>query len=178
MVIGIDPSLTATGVCILHEGNAQLVTIHSYPGDDLERITEIAEAINDLVSKIRQPAAACIEGLSHGSHNGKAAERAALHYFIRAKLRARSIPVYAVAPASLKKFITGGGKAEKSTIVREVYKRWGIEANDDNQADASGLAYVAAAIVGEYEPANAAQCEMVNKLTAVPVAKKRKGKQA
>jgi len=178
MVIGIDPSLTATGVCILQDGKAQLITINSFPGDDLARITEIAEAVGDLLAGSPKPVWAAIEGLSHGSHNGKAAERAALHYFIRAKLRFWSIHVAVVAPASLKKFITGGGKAEKSTIVREVYKRWGIEANDDNQADAAGLAYVAAAIVGEYEPANAAQREVVDKLTAAPVAKKRKGKLA
>lgn len=178
MVIGIDPSLTATGVCLLQHGKAQLITINSFPGDDLARITEIAEAVGDLLFGTPKPIAACIEGLSHGSHNGKAAERASLHYFIRAKCRSYSIPVYVVAPASLKKFITGGGKAEKSTIVREVYKRWGIEANDDNQADAAGLAYVAAAIVGEYEPANTAQREVVAKLTVAPVVKVKRRKTA
>ena len=44
-----------------------------------------------------------------------------------------------VPPNSLKKFISGSGGAKKNTMLMHVYKRWGVEFSDDNQADAFAL---------------------------------------
>lgn len=50
-----------------------------------------------------------------------------------------------VAPASLKKFITGKGTGvQKNQILLNVYKKWSIEFDDDNAADSYGLARIAA----------------------------------
>lgn len=175
MILGIDPSLSATGIAAL-DGKVQLSTIHSKPGEPVARLLEITRQVNAVLD-VARPVAVGIEGLSFGSKGGKQAERTGLHYFIRAALHLRNIPYYVVAPASLKKFIVGSGQTEKCIIVREVYKRWEVEAADDNQADAAGLAYVVAAITGRYEMTNAAQREAVAKLTAAPVVKvkRRKG---
>ena len=48
-------------------------------------------------------------------------------------------PPLIVAPGSLKKFVTGSGAAKKNTMIMHVYKRWGVEFTDDNQADAYSL---------------------------------------
>jgi hypothetical protein len=45
----------------------------------------------------------------------------------------------------LKKYITGKGTGvQKNQILLNVYKKWGIEFNDDNAADSYGLARIAA----------------------------------
>jgi len=69
-----------------------------------------------------------------------------------------------VAPSALKKFITGSGGAKKEMVIREVFRRWKIEAADNNQADAAGLAYVGAAYLGRLEAMTAPMREVVGKL--------------
>ncbi len=45
-----------------------------------------------------------------------------------------------IAPGTLKKFVTGDGRAKKDLMLLKVYKKWGVEFSDDNLADAYGLA--------------------------------------
>ena len=41
---------------------------------------------------------------------------------------------------SLKKFLTGKGNAEKNLILMNVYKKYGVECSNDNEADAINIA--------------------------------------
>ncbi len=59
---------------------------------------------------------------------------------LRYKLYKKGILYVDVPPNNLKKFVTGKGQAKKNLIMKELYKRWGIDTDDDNQADAHGLA--------------------------------------
>lgn len=49
------------------------------------------------------------------------------------------IPTREYAPSSIKKFTTGHGRAEKADMVIAVKQRWGVDAIDDNEADAVAL---------------------------------------
>ncbi len=40
------------------------------------------------------------------------------------------------SPQMLKKYCTGAAKAEKNVIIKSVFKKWGVDVNDDNEADA------------------------------------------
>ena len=51
-----------------------------------------------------------------------------------------------VSNSSIKKFVTGNGKAQKDLMLKEVYKRWGFDTNSDNIADAVGIAMFALAV--------------------------------
>jgi Holliday junction resolvasome RuvABC endonuclease subunit len=62
----------------------------------------------------------------------------------------RAFPLI-VAPQQLKKFVAGNGNAKKSMIPKEVLKRWGVDFNDENLAEAYGLARVAHAYDAEPE---------------------------
>lgn len=53
-----------------------------------------------------------------------------------------------VPPPTLKKFITGRGNAKKDEILLAVYKRFGIECQQHDEADAIALAYFGAARLG------------------------------
>jgi Holliday junction resolvasome RuvABC endonuclease subunit len=51
-----------------------------------------------------------------------------------------------VPPMTLKKYAAGKGNAKKQEMLMQIYKRWGIEFNDDNAADSYALARLAAGI--------------------------------
>jgi len=57
----------------------------------------------------------------------------------------RAYPVL-VAPQQLKKFATGSGNSKKSMLCKEVYKRWEVDFNDENLAEAYALARIAHAV--------------------------------
>jgi crossover junction endodeoxyribonuclease RuvC len=48
-----------------------------------------------------------------------------------------------IAPMTLKKYAAGKGNAKKQEMLMQIYKRWGIEFNDDNAADSYALARLA-----------------------------------
>lgn len=49
-----------------------------------------------------------------------------------------------IPPMTLKKYATGKGNAKKQEMLLQMYKRWGVEFNNDNAADAYALARLAA----------------------------------
>ena len=71
-----------------------------------------------------------------------------------------------VAPTTLKKFALGAGKGEKSVILREVFKDYGLNTATDDEADACVLAHIGACLVGREEPKNKPQREVLTTLTA------------
>lgn len=73
----------------------------------------------------------------------------------------RQIPYILVAPTTLKKFILGKGKGDKSFIVREVFKAYGLDAGTDDEADACVLAHIGAYLTGTEEPRNQAQRDVL-----------------
>lgn len=186
MILGIDPSLTGTGLAILEPGQpVKLSTIPSAPGQIEPRLLGIVGRVNAAIDTHR-PDYVAIEGLSMSSNDPSAQERAALHFCIRIALHLRNVPFVVVAPMALKKFVCGGsqivgedgkrGPAKKEHMLKAVWKNWQIDTGDNNQADAAGLGYIAAAIRGSYTPTNQAQREVVAKLLAPPVPKKKRRK--
>lgn len=57
-----------------------------------------------------------------------------------------------IPPMTLKKFASGKGTSKKQEMLLQIYKRYGVEFNDDNAADAYALARVASGVtIGEIE---------------------------
>ncbi len=54
-----------------------------------------------------------------------------------------------VPPTSLKKFVTGKGNVKKEMMLKEVYKRWSIDCDTNDEADAVGLAHMGMALDGK-----------------------------
>jgi crossover junction endodeoxyribonuclease RuvC len=162
MIIGLDLSLTATGWA-QYDGGFQYGTLkdkmhHGESTDD--RLMRLEDIIITAVWH-GLPEMLVMEGLSYGSNDASAQERAALHFFIRRHFRNCKIPIIVCAPSTLKKFVTGKGNSEKNIMIREVFRRWGIEAANDNEADAVALAAVGACLVGQMEPTTTQQREVI-----------------
>jgi crossover junction endodeoxyribonuclease RuvC len=59
----------------------------------------------------------------------------------------RGIRYVEVTPTVLKKFVSGNGNANKDIILKEVYRRWGMDLNDHNLADAFVLTKIGEAVL-------------------------------
>lgn len=148
--VGLDMSLSSTGFCRKQGRNITIETIKTNPrtcDNDLARLRFIA---NECMKRIPAGTAmVCIEDYFTPANKGQigsAIKLVGLGTVMRLALYEAGLPFYVVAPGQLKKFATGKGTGQKSIVVREVYKKWGIDAKDDNQADACVLAHMAEAI--------------------------------
>ena len=176
LIIGIDPSLTSTGIVVLRGNKVELaVTTKNKPAlgtiDRVrliyERIVCVAESLTDG-EKWQAPDLIVIEGFSYGSKGRSVFDIAYLGWRIREELeRLRTednIPWLEVPPSQLKKFATGQGNANKEIILQQVYKRWGVEFSDNNQADAYVLAQIGRAYLGGMDDLAAFQLEVIANL--------------
>jgi Holliday junction resolvasome RuvABC endonuclease subunit len=166
IILGLDLSLAGTGLCVAQNGSGEgkglLATINTTAKTRTEdRLMTIRRTIAQACNGID---AAIIEGLSYGSVGGAQAERSALHWMVRVDLYQLGVPYVVVTPMTLKKFVCGTAKAEKAMMMREVFRRWGVEAANDNEADAAALAHLGMVYYGQAEHQTVAQQEVVFKL--------------
>jgi Holliday junction resolvasome RuvABC endonuclease subunit len=153
--IGIDTSLTGTGVIVLNDGKIvgqKLIKSKPVPdGKPIDEVRRIETIVGEifLVVKEHKPQIAVIEGLAFMVKNTTAlVQLSALNYFTRSMLMKNGVPFVIVAPTSLKKFITGNGASKKDVMLMETFKRYGVTILDDNENDAYGLAQVGLALLG------------------------------
>lgn len=148
--VGIDPSLMATGICVLPpEGGPVLQTIHTSPNSHktkYHRLKAIAAQIGDIVDDCGD-AFVCIEGpFMNPKMLNSVTGLIELNYAIRDKLYWGGIPFHVIPPSMLKKFVANNGAVKKELILKRVLQLWDIDTDDNNQADAAGLAHFAKAM--------------------------------
>lgn len=141
--LGIDQSLQHTGLAIVNsEGKIEKTAAVMVAGSGAERLCRIVQAFRAFIHGTRLTAGA-IEGYSVKSTNrpfdlGEVSGVFRAEYYSLFRHEPMVVP-----PTSLKKFVTGMSGAEKELMVSTVKSRWGLESDDDNIADAVGLAQMA-----------------------------------
>lgn len=188
LIIGIDPSLTSTGIVVLRGNKVELaVTTKNKPAlGTIDRVRLIYERIVDIQENLsdgekwQAPDLIVIEGFSYGSKGRSVFDIAYLGWRIREELEwlkeQDNIPWLEVPPSQLKKFATGQGNANKEIILQQVYKRWGVEFSDNNQADAYVLAQIGRAYLGGMDDLAAFQQEVIANLKGEKPKKKTRKK--
>ena len=153
----LDLSLTGTGWA---GGNPLAFGTFKFeaPKDPMARLYEIRRL---ALEKCGDAELVVIEGPAFAANDPGAQERSGLAYLIRMALWEKNIPVLLPAPVQLKKFATGSGAAKKEMVIKEVYRNWRHDAADNNQADAIALAYIGKCLVGEFQPLNDSQREVL-----------------
>lgn len=159
VILGIDQSLTSTGVCVTQALNDEEYDI-MYTGalstvptgaegyaDVIARANDIADRLENIVD-LYGVNEISIEGLSFGSVGDATRNLAILFGIICSRLNITE--PYTVAPTSLKKFATGNGRAGKKemldSIINKDYKlhtelcKMTIKAGKYDIADAYWLA--------------------------------------
>ena len=170
--VGVDPSLTATGIAILDMNGADisLRAFHVSPPakaklTGVRRIAWFRSYFEGLWKDLSPVKLVALEGYSFDSRNSRAHALGELGGVVRlSMLELRDASIIEVAPASLKAFVCGRGNVVKSFVpegVRQTCHQFfgrdlsalsGVETHDE--FDATGLALMAWAFdVARWEPA-------------------------
>ncbi len=139
---GIDASLTCTGLAVLNE--EYLTTWNLKPKEKGNlRLSWFNYEFRDLLRNELKNITCCgLEGYAFGRHN-KAHQIGELGGIIRLNLHDNNVSNVVIPPTSLKKFVTGSGKGDKSGMILHLYKRWGFTVEQEDQADATACALFA-----------------------------------
>ena len=145
LFVGMDPSFNGFAIIILDQ-DANIIEqklITSNPKDDIEDRLMHLEAEYSFIPNIAGLHSVNLEGPAFLANGQFALQMGALHFMIRLMLKRTGVSFNIIAPGTLKKFVTGKGNAKKDLILLKVYKKWGVEFENDNLADAYGLARMA-----------------------------------
>ena len=152
-VVGIDPSVTATGLaddrCACHLiGRKGITTLPV-----VDRLKALKDLRNDIINWTcqRAPDLVVIELPAFSRAGGGAMERHWLYLAIVDRLLARGIPVAEVYARTRMAYATGKGAASKTAIVDAVARRFPDydTGGDDNICDAIILCAMGADHLGE-----------------------------
>lgn len=158
-IIGIDSSLTGTGVAVLRTLPGVACEVHTVTAKvstkapspeyaELERMHAITRQVGALDPG--GTALAVLEGPSLASRNGKAHERAGLWWMLYAQaVNEWCVPVLVVRPTIRAKYATGSGNASKDHVMLAASRRYpDILMSNNNEADAVLLAAIGARLLG------------------------------
>lgn len=179
-IIGIDASLTCTGICTFADpyiiGVSRTVT--SKPAEGLAgRIKRYQQAAEEI-HRIADPSGTTcphvfLEGYSWGSPH-KAIPLAEFGAILRQRLLSQNCTIIEVSPNEVKKFATGKGKGDKALIQAHVAKRWNLIFETSDEADAFVLGRIGLAYHGLAECDNEAQREVIERMKNPPAKKIKK----
>jgi crossover junction endodeoxyribonuclease RuvC len=167
IVCGIDPSLTGTGIAILHDGNPIALKKIGYPGhngaSDLDRSRRVVSLRHEIVNYVRQftPHLVTIESPAYAQNHGSACDRHAYWHYLIHEFGVAGPERYAgITPTARAMFATGNGHASKKQVIDTVNTWWPhlnlrtepVTRQQDNEADAVVLAVMGAAWAGDPLP--------------------------
>lgn len=138
MIIGIDLSLTSTGVCRMWDNGKDVKTEAIKPDPWLLIYSRQEVIMRGLQLYMNDQVV--IEDFA-GFISSSFGKIAALHGLVRfmAYKKTGLVPIL-VSPTTLKKWIAGSGGAKKEDVKLAIYKKYGMEFKTDDEADAFALA--------------------------------------
>ena len=146
MFLGIDQSLTETGIVILdYDYKILLATTISTPTRGVERLFHIDLKFRELIKPF-QLEFACIEGGAY-KEVGRIFQLGQVSGILQLALYREGVDFIEAAPLQTKKYVQGVGKNKgKETILLDIYKNFHEEIRNDNIGDA----YVLARLTRDY----------------------------
>lgn len=135
VIYGLDLSLTATGWAILRDGRDLSFGTIQVSSKGPQRLAEIEDMLfSYLGAATSRTSLAAIEGYAFGSQ--MAHSLGELGGIVKTRLWRQGTRQMLVPPQTLKKFVLGKGSGEKGHMMVALFKQWGVEAPDNNAADA------------------------------------------
>lgn len=146
-IIGFDPGTDRIGVGIL-EKNTNTITYTTSFLLPIKKSSVFGETLFQIEREIKkilkkhQPSVGGIETLFFSKNKTTALSVAAARGIILKTLAENKIPYLEIAPTTVKKFITGSGRAEKRTVAKMVGILLKIETKKmiDDESDALAIA--------------------------------------
>lgn len=127
-IMGLDLSLNATGVCL---PDGKVLTIKCKPEWGDNRLCVIRDTVRRFCPTVDM---AVIEDLPF--HAKAAGITGMVQGAVRTELMDQGVPYVLITPATLKKFATGKGNADKDEMIAAARRRAGLIFRDHNQCDA------------------------------------------
>lgn len=155
MYLGIDPSFTGTGAVIIDENKKIVLSrlISSDPTknwrDQVRRILDLGVRLWSVIENVDEKLYMCMEGYSYGSVPRAHMMGELGQQYRQVLLDAEEAfhhKAIIVPPTTLKKFVTGSGKASKISVCTTLAEEYGSIYDNDNCYDALGLAQIALAV--------------------------------
>ena len=151
--IGLDLSLTSTGVATIHGDivTVRRVTSKATSGTSADTAARLDRIVAEILGHVplSDSTHVAIEGPSYGSVGTGQHVRGGLWWLVRTELARAGIDTIIVAPSTLKKYATGKGNAGKDAVLAAVIRRYPlVEVTGNDEADALVLAAIAARVGG------------------------------
>jgi crossover junction endodeoxyribonuclease RuvC len=157
-VVGIDLSLTSTGLCanqlevITDLGNVKSTGKNTDTYDDRQK--RLYRLMNEVVdwTEAKRPDLVVIEAPSYGSVGRGTFDRSGLWWMVVSALRAEGFPVAFVSPKARAKYGTGNGNSDKKAVHAFVLEKYADIAprriKNNDEADAVLLAAMGSRYLG------------------------------
>ena len=168
--VGIDPSLTGTGLVVMNQFGGVIhksVVVSKPTAKDVNsRIARIDELVCSVMAVIAaySPSIVLVEGYSFMSKT-PATDRIEYGGLLRWSIIRAGYRLYEVAPTTLKKWATGSGAGDKTGVVAELTKRYGVTFKTSDEYDAYALSRMGIQIGGWEQPATKQQAEAIKTVT-------------
>ena len=147
-IIGLDLSLTSTGVATYTPGDVEVRRVYSKPhGSTLaDRADRLIALLGEIGDHTIGADLAAIEGPSLGqARQGGQHDRAGLWWMVVYGLHLSGVPVVEIPPACVKRYATGKGNASKDEVLAAVIRRYpDVPVMGNDEADALVLVAMAA----------------------------------
>jgi crossover junction endodeoxyribonuclease RuvC len=148
VTVGIDQSLTgfALTALSLDDPKKHITWVYKSPYFGIERLVDIRQWLVDHLEYLEEHDLEVADLAMEGTV--LASQAALVLGELSATVRLAIYDLYEdhrryplkVPPMTLKKYASGKGNAKKQEMLLQIYKRWGVEFNDDNAADSYALA--------------------------------------
>jgi len=144
LFLGIDPSLTGSGLALLNDDYAIIELIKfSTPAMGVERLFHLQNKLLEVLDTFENIIHVCIEGPAF-RETGKIFDLGQWAGILYLELYKKGIDFTIVAPLQLKKYVSKIGRNQgKQVVILDVYKNFGEEIRDNDLADAYVLARLA-----------------------------------
>jgi Holliday junction resolvasome RuvABC endonuclease subunit len=154
LYIGIDASLTGTGVVILQDDRSivKAVCITSKPSSDLPRVDKIASTVLDLVKSYADDKKVYVifESIPFSRNpTGKSFTRHNLVFLLQWLFAKEGIETFSVTPTTIKNKFVGHGHAEKKAVIAAIHQKYRHTIKNDNIADAFAAADLLIAFIAK-----------------------------
>ena len=170
VVLGIDQSYTGFAATFMSASGDPLFQgwVHKSEGQGIDRLIGISLWLHGKIEYIEglgfEIVDSALESPVKMSHSALISGElfAAVRMRLRSSCKGSARYPLQVPPTSLKKYVTGKGTGiQKNQMLLQVYKKWDVEFDDDNAADAYGIARI---VSGRAE--SAYEKDVVSKLLA------------
>lgn len=135
-IAGLDPSASCIGYAA-PDGTLHSLRPRAGASDPARRLSELATAVENIIRlHPPRPDLVVIEGYSIGSpHRHTLLTLGEVGGVIRCRLFELDVPFIIAPPASIKRFATGNGNADKARMIEAARAKGALPYNDD-EADA------------------------------------------